>query len=81
MTVTVQFFSYLKDLCGVELAQFELPEASTVQTLLNQVWQRFPQAAKMSDSTLVALHMEYASRDQILYDHAQIALFPPVQGG
>jgi len=81
MTVTVQFFSYLKELSGADLAEFELPEASTVQTLLHHVWQRFPQAAKMSQSTLVALHMEYAARDQILHDQDQIALFPPVQGG
>jgi molybdopterin converting factor small subunit len=35
----------------------------------------------MEKSTLIAVGVEYPTRDYVLKDSDEVALFPPVQGG
>jgi molybdopterin converting factor small subunit len=35
----------------------------------------------MQNSTLIAVGVEYQSRDYVLKDGDEVSLFPPVQGG
>ena len=81
MIVHVQFYSYLRELTGADSAAFDMPAASTVQDLLERAWAVYPAAAAMRNSTLVAIGMEYAERNQPLKQDDEVALFPPVQGG
>jgi molybdopterin converting factor small subunit len=81
MQVTVQFYSYFKEIAGVhELAQ-EMPEGSSLQDLLEVLWTRFPRLGAMRRSTLVAVGLEYRDPAFILHDQDRVSLFPPVQGG
>jgi MoaD family protein len=81
MQVRVQFFSYFKDFAGVTETTEELAPDSTVADLLARLHARFPKLAALSKSTLVAVGVDYAGRDQVLWDGDEISLFPPVQGG
>jgi molybdopterin converting factor small subunit len=81
MQVRVQFFSYFKDLTGVAQTAEELPPGATVADLLARLHAQFPKLAALSRSTLVAVGVDYAGRDQVLCDDDEISLFPPVQGG
>lgn len=81
MKVNVRFYSYFKELTGVEETTELLPANATVGDLRKKLEERFPKLASMSRSTLVAVGVEYAAADQVLKPEDQVSLFPPVQGG
>ena len=81
MRIQVQFYSYFKDLTGCPNADEELPEGSTIDDLLKRVYARFPELARLANSTLIAVGVEYQDRAYRLEEGAQVSLFPPVQGG
>lgn len=81
MKIPVIFFSYFKDLTETERTTFELPEESSLATLLALVRERYPKLKPMERSTLVAVGLEYQDGDYKLQPGDEISLFPPVQGG
>lgn len=81
MKVTVQFYSYFKDLTGCPDATVELPPESTINQLVGEMFVRFPKLAAMKNSMLIAVGVDYQLRDYKLKDGDQVSLFPPVQGG
>lgn len=81
MTVSVSFYSYFKDLTGAAQSSESLPDGSTLGALHDRLSERFPKLAAMRKSTLLAVGVEYQSRDYVLRDGDVVSLFPPVQGG
>ena len=81
MTVSVSFSSYFKDLTGVAQTSEPLPDGATLGALHDRLAERFPKLAVMRKSTLLAVGVEYQSRDHVLKDGDVVSLFPPVQGG
>jgi len=81
MTVSVSFYSYFKDLTGAAQSNESLPDGATLGALHDRLAARFPKLAAMRKSTLLAVGVEYQSRDYVLRDGDAVSLFPPVQGG
>jgi molybdopterin converting factor small subunit len=81
MRVTVNFFSYFKDLTGCTQSMETLAAESTLGDLMQQLWVRFPKLAAMQKSTLIAVGVEYQGHGYVLKDGEEVSLFPPVQGG
>lgn len=81
MQVRIQFWSYFKDLTGCAQAGEDLPTGATLGDLQNQLHARFPKLVAMQNSTLVAVGVDYQSKDYVLKDGDEVSLFPPVQGG
>ena len=81
MQVTVNFYSYFRDLTGAADATETVETNSTIADLLKQLFKRFPKLEAMQNSMLVAVGLEYAGRDYQLQEGDQVSLFPPVQGG
>ncbi len=81
MTIRIQFWSYFKDLTGCAQASEELPAGATLGDLVARLHAQFPKLATMEKSTLIAVGVEYQSRDYALKDGDEVSLFPPVQGG
>lgn len=81
MRVSVQFWSYFKDLAGCGSAEVELPADARLGDLLTAVYRRHPKLAAMEKSTLVAVGVEYQTADYRLQPGDVVSLFPPVQGG
>ena len=81
MQVTVNFYSYFRDLTGAADATETVETNSTIADLLKQLFKRFPKLEAMQNSMLVAVGLEYAGRDYPLQEGDQVSLFPPVQGG
>jgi len=81
MRVSVNFYSYFKDITGCAQTQEELSEDKTLAELLKLVFQRFPKLAAMERAMLVAVGVDYQPRNYILKDGDDVSLFPPVQGG
>jgi molybdopterin converting factor small subunit len=81
MRVTVQFFSYFKDLAGCAQTDESVADGITLADLLKKLFARFPKLAAMERSMLVAVGVDYQPRSYILKDCDEVSLFPPVQGG
>ncbi len=81
MTISVSFYSYFKDLTGAAQTSESLPAGSTLGALHDRLAERFPKLAAMRKSTLLAVGVEYQSRDYVLREGDVVSLFPPVQGG
>ncbi len=81
MQVTVQFYSYFRELTGCAEAEETLADGSTLSALHDQLMARFPKLLAMKKSTLLAVGVEYQTSDCVLKDGDEVSLFPPVQGG
>lgn len=81
MKVTVQFFSYFKELTGDDRVQVEVENGATIGDLLNALYTDFPKLEAMRKSTLIGVGLEYQGRSYVLKDGDEVSLFPPVQGG
>jgi molybdopterin converting factor small subunit len=81
MKVNVQFFSWFKDLTGCAQAMELVEPGCTLGQLQDKLLARFPKLEPVQRSTLLAVGVEYQTRDYILKEGDEVSLFPPVQGG
>jgi len=81
MKVTIQFFSFLRQLVGCNELQIDLPAHASVADLLAELHCRFPRLREAERTTLVAVGVEFAKRDDRLKDGDVVSLMPPLQGG
>jgi len=81
MSVTICFYSYFKELTGVERVTENLPPDSTLEELYSRLAARFPKLAAMRRSTLIAVGLDYQDSRYVLREGDEVSLFPPVQGG
>ena len=81
MKVTVQFFSFFRQLVGGNELLLDLPARATVADLLAELYDRFPRLREAEKTTLVAVGVEFAKREDKLTDGAVVSLMPPLQGG
>jgi molybdopterin converting factor small subunit len=81
MQITVQFYSYFKELTGCAETTESLAAGATLGNLHDQLMTRFHKLAAMKKSTLLAVGVDYQSRDYVLQEGDEVSLFPPVQGG
>ncbi|MCI0744068.1 MAG: MoaD/ThiS family protein [Verrucomicrobia subdivision 3 bacterium] len=81
MRVTINFYSYFRDLAGCADTAESVAEGATIRDLLRQLVARFPKLEAMQNSMLIAIGLEYQTRDYKLKEGDQVSLFPPVQGG
>jgi molybdopterin converting factor small subunit len=81
MQISVQFFSYFKDLTGCAQATESIPKGATLKQALEQLMAHYPKLKAMEKSMLVAVGVEYQPREYVLQEADEVSLFPPVQGG
>jgi molybdopterin synthase catalytic subunit len=81
MRVTVQFFSFLRQLTGTTELPLELPANATIEDLRAELCQRFPRLRDAEKSVLIAIGVEFAAPTQRLRDGDVVSLMPPLQGG
>ena len=81
MEIVVCFYSYFKDLTGCEQSTETMPAGSSLADLHARILNRFPPLARMKNSMLMAVGVDYQPRDYVLKAGDEVSLFPPVQGG
>jgi molybdopterin synthase catalytic subunit len=81
MEVSVQFYSYLKELTGCAQTRELIATGATLGELHDHLITRFPKLGAMKRSTLLAVGVDYQPRDFVLSNGDEVSLFPPVQGG
>jgi molybdopterin converting factor small subunit len=79
--VTVNFYSFFKDLTGCASVTQVLQAGSSLSDLLKSIVSRFPKLEPLQRSMLTAVGLEYRDRAYILRPGDEVSLFPPVQGG
>jgi molybdopterin converting factor small subunit len=79
--VTVRFHSYFKDLAKCDYVIERVQDGATIEDLTGRLFDRLPQLKAMKKSMLIAVGVEYQSRDYKLRGGDEVSLFPPVQGG
>ena len=80
--VRVLLFSVLQDAADGQ-KEFEWPHepGMTVETLLGQLYTRWPELRRWDGQILVGVDLEYVERRRELRSGQEIAVMPPVQGG
>lgn len=81
MQITVQFYSYFRELTGCAEAKEMVADSTTLGAFHDQLMTRFPKLLAMKKSTLLAVGVDYQPRDYVLKNGDEVSLFPPVQGG
>jgi MoaE-MoaD fusion protein len=81
MRVQVLLFGVLRDLLSGENQMLELPQGSTVETLLRHYRERVPEIEKLWPTLAVAVNRNYATLACTLSEGDEVALLPPVSGG
>jgi molybdopterin synthase catalytic subunit len=77
----IRLFATLKDRVGQDRIQLSVPTPATVNTLLAETAERYPQLAPALPTVLVSVNKAYASKETALQPGDEVALFPPVSGG
>ena len=81
MKITVQFFSFLRQLTVQDETILNLPDGSTVADTLAQLHGEFPQLKEAEKTMLIAIGVEFATRSSQLHNGDVLSLMPPLQGG
>lgn len=81
MQTRVHFFSYFKELTGCAGTVEAVAAGTTLGVLHDQLMKKYPGLAPMNRSTLLAVGVDYQTRDYVLQEGDEVSLFPPVQGG
>jgi molybdopterin converting factor small subunit len=81
MTVRVQFFSWFRDLAGCAETTLPVRAGCSLGQLHDELLLRFPKLVPAAKSTLLAVGVDYQTRDYVLKNGDEVSLFPPVQGG
>lgn len=81
MEITLLFFATLKERAGAQKVTMEISEGMSVGELKSALAKRFPGLGEALATALVAVNREFAFDNEMIPEHADVALFPPVSGG
>ncbi|QKI80864.1 molybdopterin converting factor subunit 1 [Kroppenstedtia eburnea] len=81
MKINVLLFAGVAEAVGKRDLRLELPEKTTVHTLIDRLATEYPDAADLIRHSVIALNQDYAEADQVIRPGDEIALIPPVSGG
>lgn len=81
MKVVVRLFGVLRQQCGSESVELEVPPATTAGQLRAAVARRIPELAAVVGRSMIALNRQYAADDDDIDPAVEIACIPPVSGG
>jgi molybdopterin converting factor subunit 1 len=81
MRVKVKLFAVFRDIVGTKEEDLEVTPGTTVQGLLEQYIQKFPQMAKFRDHIILSVNKEYGAPARSLKEGDEVSFLPPVSGG
>lgn len=79
--IRVLFFGAARDTAAQNPYELSIDTPVTVAGAFTALIQAFPDLKRFERSLLFAVNQEYASREQLLQDNDELAVFPPVSGG
>ena len=79
--VKVLLFSTIRGVIGQKELAIELPSGSSVLDLKHSIAQTYPQAKPTLEFMLVSVDRVFSDDNTILFDQAEVGLFPHISGG
>jgi len=79
--VKLLFFASLKDIVGSRQLDFELPSGATIDDLWERLESRYPKLGPYKSIVLTSVNEDYVTREAVVSEGDEVALFPPVSGG
>ena len=80
MTVRVLLFASYADALGSSEVSIDMPDGSRVRDVLARV-RAMAGSKRLPDKPLVAIYQMYATDEQPVATHDEVAIIPPVSGG
>lgn len=77
--ITVRCFAAAREALGTESLVLEVPVATTLAALRQQLSERAPALARLP--LAFAVNRDYARLETVLHDGDEVALIPPISGG
>lgn len=81
MIVRTLFFATYRELAGADALPVELPDGARVADLVVALRRRGGGLARLPETPLVAVNMDYAPLAAPLAEGDEVAFIPPVAGG
>lgn len=81
MSVTLLFFSTLRDRMGGGECQLEVGSPTPARQIFCSLFPERPVAERLLQMIRVAVNCEYVSPDTLVRDGDEVAFIPPVSGG
>lgn len=80
MNIDIIVFGVAKDIVGGANTALEVTPGISVAELRAMLEEHYPKLKQLS-TYMIALNNEYAKGDEIITEHDEIAIIPPVSGG
>ena len=81
MKVMVRYFASMRDATGVKEEEIELPDGSTIETLIREAKKRHSTLKLQNRAIIVSINGEFGEASRQLKPTDEVAMFPPVSGG
>lgn len=81
MKIRVLFFGAARDAVDANELELSVDAPATVASAFRKLVESFPTLERFGRSLLFAVNQEYATRDTLLNENDELAVFPPVSGG
>jgi molybdopterin converting factor small subunit len=81
MKITLLFFGPAKVLVGKESIEFESSKPTSINEIMEVMFQQYPKLANLKSCLRYAVDYEYVVPSTRLTKETTLALIPPVQGG
>jgi len=81
VSIRVLFFGAARDVVDANPLDLSLEAPATVGSAFQSLVARFSQLERFGRSLLFAVNQEYATRETLLKENDELAVFPPVSGG
>ena len=79
--ITVRLFAQYREAIGKSTITMSVPDSSSVNDVLELLFNEHPGISLGKASTVVAVNQSYAEHNHLLQAHDELALIPPVSGG
>jgi len=81
VTIRVLFFGAARDVVDANPLELSLDAPATVAGAFRKLVERFSGLERFGHSLLFAVNQDYATRETVLKENDELAVFPPVSGG
>jgi molybdopterin synthase sulfur carrier subunit len=78
--IKLRYFAYMRELIGFSEEEVQLPEETSVESLI-EIVKRMHEPIRKLSRVLVAVNGDYVESGKSLEDGDIVAMFPPVSGG
>jgi len=81
MKITLKLFASFRQEFDTGIVQYDLPEGSTAQYLIDDIFNRHPTLSRFKGHVVVTVSLLAVPLTTTLHEGDEVAILPPVSGG